>query len=281
MRSLMCALVVFLAAPVMAQPAAEPPAVAPSAAAPPVAPASVIPATLTPEQIQALLVRVDERQRSTGDYKAKAYIEQKEKNKSDLVYDTVYFRHDADDKFMILFLEPRTEAGKGYLRINKNLWMYDPAVGKWERRTERERIGGTDSRRNDFDPDQFSTEFDHTLVGLEKLGKFKVWHLSLKAKKGVDVAFPHLELWIDAATENVLKVQEMALSGRLMRTVYYPKWSRVFSASKQDHVYFPKEIRIFDEVEKGNRTTVLLREVDLRPLPSNIFTKAWLEAKSR
>lgn len=255
---------------------------------PPAAPASAAPvsplaaeATLNADQMKALLSRVDNRQKNSGDYKAKAYIEQKEKNKSDLVYDTVYFRHDADDKFMILFLEPRTEAGKGYLRIDKNLWMYDPAVGKWERRTERERIGGTDSRRNDFDPDQLATEFEHTFEGKSALGRYTVWHLSLKAKKGVDVAFPHLEVWIDAQTENILKVQEKALSGKLMRTLYYPKWKRVWSASKKDHVYYPSEIRIYDEVEKGNRTTVLLREVDLRPLPSNIFTKAWLESKSR
>ncbi len=266
--------------PAAAQPAAPTSAVA-SAATP--APATVTPLAgpLDAPTMQALLARIDGRQKNTGDFKAKAYIEQREKNKSDLVYDTVYYRHDQDDKFMILFLEPRTEAGKGYLRIEKNLWMYDPTVGKWERRTERERIGGTDSRRNDFDPDAYATDYTHTYVAQETLGRFTVHHLALAAKPGTDVAFPQLELWIDAATENVLKVQEKALSGRLMRTLYYPKWKRIFSESKQDHVYFPEEIRIFDEVEKGNRTTVLLRDVDLRALPTNIFTKAWLESKSR
>ena len=46
---------------------------------------------------------------------------------------------------MILFTKPKASQGKGYLRLDKNLWFYDPSVGKWERRTERERIGGTDS----------------------------------------------------------------------------------------------------------------------------------------
>ena len=36
-----------------------------------------------------------------------------------------------------------------------------------------------------------------------------------------------------------------------------------------------------DEVEKQNSTIVVLKSVDLHPLEANIFTKAWLEAKSR
>jgi hypothetical protein len=40
-------------------------------------------------------------------------------------------------------------------------------------------------------------------------------------------------------------------------------------------------MRFFDEVEKGNSTLMLIRRVDLRPVNTNTFTKAWLEAKSR
>jgi len=239
------------------------------------------PVALDAEAMRSLLERVDDRQRNQGDWKATAYIEQKERNKSDLVYEAHVYRRDADEKFMILFVRPRTEAGKGYLRIDRNLWIYDPSVGKWERRTERERIGGTDSRRADFDPENLATDYHHTYVGLEKLGRYRVHHLKLKVRDGVDAAYPLMELWLDTQTENLLKAQEFALSGRLMRTVYYPKWERLHSESKGAAVYYPKEIRIFDEVEKGNRTTVLLRDVDLRALPANIFTKAWLEARSR
>ena len=66
-----------------------------------------------------------------------------------------------------------------------------------------------------------------------------------------------------------------------MRTTYYPQWMKKFSESKGQDIYFPREIRIFDEIEKGNATTVVIQDVDLNALPSSIFTKAWLEAKSR
>lgn len=235
---------------------------------------------LTETQMHDLLSVIDDRQRNSGDYKALAFIEQKEKGKEDLLYESVIHRRDENDELVILFLRPKSEAGKGYLRIEKNLFFYDPTVGKWERRTERERIGGTDSRRSDFDESRLAEEFTPSYVGEEKLGKFTVHHLKLEVKEGVDVAYPVVELWVDAEN-NVLKRQEFALSGRLMRTAYYPKWEKLFSESKKADVYFPKEIRIFDEVEKGNSTTIVLREVDLSSLPENIFTKAWLESQSR
>ncbi len=238
-------------------------------------------AAMSEAKMVELLQTLDNRQRNSGDYKSLAFIEQKEKGKTDLVYEAVIYRRDVQDKLMILFTRPKAEAGKGYLRIDKNLFMYDPTVGKWERRTERERIGGTNSQRSDFDESRLAIEFTPSYVGLEKLGKFKVHHLKLKAKKDADVAYPIMEMWIDVKTSNILKQQEKALSGRLMRTSYYPKWNKLYSESKGEHIYFPKEIRIFDEIEKGKNTLVVMRKVDLRELDANIFTKAWLESKSR
>ncbi|MCA9559026.1 MAG: outer membrane lipoprotein-sorting protein [Myxococcales bacterium] len=245
------------------------------------APADAQGEALSTEQLVDLLKVVDDRQRNSGDYKSLAYIEQREKDKELMVYEAVVYRRDADDRFMILFTRPKAEAGKGYLRIDKNLFIYDPTVGKWERRTERERIGGTDSRRTDFDESRLAEEYDPSYVGRETLGKFTVHHLKLTAKKDVDVAYPVLELWIDADSQNILKAQDRALSGKLMRTVYYPQWVKVFSESKGAEVYVPKEIHIYDEVEKGNQTHVVIRSVDLKSLPANIFTKAWLESQSR
>lgn len=237
-------------------------------------------APLSKDQMVQMLKTVDDRQRNSGDYKTLAYIEQREKGKELQVFEAVVYRRDETDKLMILFTRPKSEAGKGYLRIDKNLFVFDPTVGKWERRTERERIAGTDSRRADFDESRLAEEYDPEYVGAEKLGKFDVHHLKLTAKPGTDVAYPVLEMWLDH-DNNTLKAQDRALSGRLMRTVYYPKWNKVFSESKGADVYIPAEIRIYDEVEKGNQTLVVLRKVDLNPLPENIFTKAWLESQSR
>ena len=236
---------------------------------------------LDQQELTNLLKIVDERQTNTGDYKSLMYMEQKERGKSDVVYEMAVYRRDADDKLMFLFTKPKTEAGKGYLRADKNFWMYDPTVGKWDRKTERERIGGTNSTRSDFDESRLAVEYDPTYEGEEKLGAYTAHKISLKVKAGVDVAYPVERIWVDKESSNVLKKEDYALSGKLMRTSYYPKWKKIFSESKHADVWFPQEMRIYDEIEKGTSTMVLTQEVDLRALETNMFTKAWLEGKSR
>jgi outer membrane lipoprotein-sorting protein len=231
--------------------------------------------------VKKVLETIDERQRNSGDHKTLAFIHTKEKDRDDIVMEAVVYRRDKDDKFMILLLNPKAERGKGYLRVDKNMWMYDPSVGRWERRTERERIAGSDSRRTDFDESRLAEEYTAEYLGEETLGKFKTWRIKLTEKPGVDVPYPVMEIWVDQATNNVLKQQDYAASGKLMRTVYTPRWKKKHSESKGQDVWYPGEIRIYDEVEKDNSTIVKLKEVDLRPLPANIFTKAWLESKSR
>ena len=239
------------------------------------------PAPLSAEETRKLIAEIDSRQRNSGDYKSLAYIRSQERDKEPVIYEAVVYRRDKDDRFMILFLEQKSERGKGYLRVDRNLWIYDPSVGRWERRTERERIGGTNSRRGDFDESNLALEYDATYVEAGKLGKFGVHTIDLTAKKGVDVAWPRIRLWVDAATGNVLKRQEFAASGKLMRTNYTPKWQKVMSPVKGESIWVPKEMRMFYEIEKGSSTVVLIKQTDLNPLPANIFTKAWLESKSR
>jgi hypothetical protein len=244
------------------------------------APVAAQAAATKPELVE-LLKTVDERQRNQGDWRSLVYIEQKEKGKVDVAYEALIFRRSADQKFMILFSKPKASQGQGYLRLDKNLWFYDPSVGKWERRTERERIGGTNSRRSDLDESRLAEEYDPEDNGEAKLGAYTAQVMTLKGKPGLDLAFPVLKLWVDKVTSNILKRQEFALSGRLLRTSYYPKWKKAFSESKKTEVWFPEEMRFYDEVEKENSTMIVIKSVDMKPLEPNLFTKAWLESKSR
>jgi outer membrane lipoprotein-sorting protein len=235
----------------------------------------------TKQEMVDLLKAVDNRQRNQGDWRSVVYMEQKQKNKVDVAYEALVFRRSQDQKFIILFTKPKASQGQGYLRIDKNLWFYDPSVGKWERRTERERIGGTNSRRSDFDESRLAEEYDPEDNGVAKLGVYTAQVMTLKGKPGIDLAFPVIKLWVDKETKNVLKRQEFALSGRLLRTSYYPKWKKAYSESRKTEVWFPEEMRFYDEVEKANSTLILVKSVDMKPLQPNLFTKAWLESKSR
>ena len=237
-------------------------------------------AELSVDRVRSLLLEIDERQRTSGDYKAMALIDQRRRKEASAVFQTAIYRRDEDDRFMLLFVKPRSEAGKGYLRIEQNLFMYDPTVGKWERRTERERLMGTDTRRADLDAWRLAEQYRGRFVADEKLGRFEVHHIELLAKPEARVPYPKAHLWVDKATHNVLKRQDFGLSDRLIRTAYYPKW-RVVRTPRGREVRYPEQTRIIDEIEKGNSTTILVKQIDLRGLDPSIFTKAWLESRSR
>ncbi len=236
---------------------------------------------ITQEQADALIKEVDERQRNSGDYKSLCIVKETERKKEPRLFQAVVYRRDEDNKFMILFTKPKEEAGKAYLKIDKNLWNFEPGTGKWERRTEREKLAGTNSRRSDFDESRLSEEYNTKYEGPDKIGRYQVYKLKLTAKEGVDVAYPILSIWVDQKDRNLLKREEYSLSGKLMRTAYYPDWDNKFSPSKKSDVWIPKEIRIFDELEKENTTVVQIKETDLGKLEENIFTKAWIESKSK
>lgn len=236
---------------------------------------------LSQKEAEDVIRIVDDRQRNSGDYKSLVFVKETEKNKEPRLFQALVHRRDADDKFMILFTKPKEEAGKAYLKIDKNLWNFEPGTGKWERRTEREKLAGTNSRRSDFDESRLLEEYDIKFDGEDKLGTYKVHKFKLTAKTGKDVAYPILSLWVDQSEKNILKREEYSLSNKLMRTSYYPKWNKKFSASKKGDVWIPEEIRIYDELEKGSSTIVLIKETDLNKLEDNIFTKAWIESKSK
>ncbi len=238
-------------------------------------------AGLSQQETTKILETIDERQTNGGDFKGVCYIKETEKDRDPRILQATYFRRDKDSKILILISRPKQEAGKGYLKIEKNLWMYDPGSGKWERRTERERIGGTNTRRSDLDESRLSKDYTGKWLSEETLGKYTAHKITLTAKDGVDVAYPKLEILVDKDSGNTLKMQEFSLSGKLMRTSYYPQWSKLFSKSKGADVWVPKEIRIIDELEKGRSTTILIKETDFSNLSDSIFTKAWVEQQSR
>jgi hypothetical protein len=65
-----------------------------------------------------------------------------------------------------------------------------------------------------------------------------------------------------------------------LRTTYRTKWRKVGSEAETQR-FIPMETRIYDEVEKGNQTIMVIDKIAISKLSKEIFTKAWLESKSR
>ena len=235
--------------------------------------------TLSQSEVDDLMLKVDELSRFDTDFKALLYLQQKHREKGDLLYKTVIYRQDENDRLMMLFLKPKSDAGKGYLVLDENLFLYTPNTGDWTRVSE-DRISGTDTNLADFDDWNLSEEYSAKFVALEKLGKHPVYHLKLNALPNIQTKAQQIDLWVDTKKHFTLKIEEYALSNRLLRTTYRTKWRKLNDENNNDR-FVPMETRIYDEVETGNQTIMVIDKITLTSLPGEMFSKAWLESKSR
>ncbi len=184
------------------------------------------------------------------------------------------FRRDVDDKFLMLILEPATRKGQGYLRIDDNLWMYDPESRKFTHSSMKESFEGTDARNSDFNRSTLAEDYTVTSDATGRLGAYDVYILELEAGHN-EVTYPYARVWIRQDNHLLLKMEEYSLSKRLMRTSLFPKYARVGERT------IPTSMIFRDELIEGKRTSITVTNISTDRLPDKVFTKAYVEQVNR
>lgn len=181
------------------------------------------------------------------------------------------FRRDTDDAFLMLIQEPVIQRGQGYLRIDESLWFYDPESRQFAHTSMNDRFNGSDANNSDFQRSNLEDDYRVTTVDEGTLGRFSVWILNLKATSN-EVPYPTQRLWINRDTPVILKSEDYSAGGRLMRTSYYPSYTRI-----QDDAYVPTRMLFVDALVEGKRTEITLTDISVQDLPDTIFTKSYVE----
>ncbi len=184
------------------------------------------------------------------------------------------FRRDKDDAFLMLTLEPESRKGQGMLRVDNNMWRYDPTSRKFTHTTLKEQFENTTARNSDFRRTQRSWDYDVESVDSGKLGKYDVWISELKANND-EVPFPYIKMWIEKDRSIVLKVEEYSLSKKLLRTAYYTNYVQIGQS-------FVPTTQIFqDGLIPEKRTQTTYTDISTKPVPDDVFTKNYLERMSK
>jgi len=196
-------------------------------------------------------------------------------------YSMEYYRRDADDAFLLIMLAPRVEAGNGYLKTGDSFWMYRRNTRTFQHINRDENIGGTDVKSGDMESkklsDQFKAKLDSDgkeIISETALGAQKTWKITLIAKVD-NVTYPMQVMWVAQETYLVLKVENYSRSGTLMVTQLFPKYMPVQGK------YIPSVFYSIDNFEKGNMTVTEISSVNLSKIPDHIFTKPYLESRSK
>lgn len=232
-------------------------------------------------QVKEILKKMDDLQKIDKDVTAKVKIMQKDKEQGNKVMEAIYFARDLSDLFLIVMLAPEAEKGNGYLKADKNFWMYRKNTRTFQHISRNESIAGSDASAEDFESTKYEKNYQGVkdaagkeVITNEQINKIPVYKVEIFSKVP-DISYPKKILWIRQDNFLPLKEQNFSLSGTLMQTQYY------FSYTEIDGKFIAVKLLAVDEFEKGNSTLWEISNIVFKPLSDTIFTKAYLENLSK
>ncbi|AFG36177.1 outer membrane lipoprotein-sorting protein [Spirochaeta africana] len=212
-----------------------------------------------------------------SDFSAEYTITQERPGQGTSVTKATMFRRDAQDRYLILIMEPAAERGKGYLKIGNNLWLYDPTSRRFNVTSARDRFQNSNARNSDFTSSTLAQDYRIVAVDRQQLGAYDTRVYTLEATTDT-VTYPRMKIWVD---ENnlVRKFEDYSLSGQHMRTTAIPNYRRLGDR------FVPVNMVIIDELQgrtidgrfRNERTIISVDRPSLRDLPDMVFTRAYLE----
>jgi outer membrane lipoprotein-sorting protein len=235
------------------------------------APAAAFAAAGEPD-FKAMLKAIDEMADfGKQDYSAVYSIVSEKPGENPSTTQVKIFRRDQNDQIVILIQKPEKQRGQGYLKIDDNVWFFDPESGNYSHSTMKENINNTEAKNSDFKRYTFSEDYELEKTERTKLGAFDAWILSLKAKNN-EVSYQKIRLTVRADKPIPLKEEDYSLSDRLMRTtLYLPTY--VQAGGK----LIPAKIKMVDEINKGKQSVLSISDVVVAKLTDSVFTKTFLE----
>jgi outer membrane lipoprotein-sorting protein len=205
-----------------------------------------------------------------GDFSAEITVVTTKPGEDNDVIVARYFRRDKAKQMVIVLLKPEVQKGQAYLEQDDNLWFYDPESRKFAFSSFKDRFSDSGAQNSDFSSSQLHIDYTVESSAEEKLGRYEVWSLVLRAKDKT-VAVPKRKLWISKNDNLVLKEEQYSLSDRLLRTIAIPSYMSV-----SGH-FVPTMMLELDNVKVGNKTQITFKDVSVARLPDSVFTKSYLE----
>ena len=167
-----------------------------------------------------------------------------------------------NNKMVTTFLAPKTEVGRSTLRLDENMWIYIPNVGKPVRITSLQSVIGGIFNNSDIMQLDYSTEYDVIEMGEEE-GQTT---LLLKAKTGA-VAYDKLAMWVDNEHVTPTKVECLTPSDMLIKTLYF-KEIKDFG----DGIVRPAVTETDSPLHKGYKSVMLFADMKKRDVDDELFT---------
>jgi outer membrane lipoprotein-sorting protein len=170
------------------------------------------------------------------------------------------------DKMVALFLSPASENGRATLRLDDNMWLYIPNVGKPIRITSLQSVVGGVFNNSDLLRLDYSTEYDVQSIREEG----ELYHLDLKAKTGT-VAYDRLEMVVTKKDLIPTEIQCYTSTGLLIKTLHYSK-IKDFG----EGIVRPGVLETDSPLQKGYKSVMIHANIKHRTFSDEVFTLTFM-----
>jgi len=170
------------------------------------------------------------------------------------------------NKVAALFLSPASEKGRSTLRLDENMWLYIPNVGKPVRITSLQSVVGGVFNNSDILRLDYAAEY--FVEKMKKLDNEYVLHLKAKTKT---VAYDKLKMWVDKEKVLPTKIECFTEASMLIKTIYF-KEIKEFG----DKIVRPSVVETDSPLHKGYKSVMIYAKIEKRTFEDEVFTLTFM-----
>lgn len=171
-----------------------------------------------------------------------------------------------NDKVAMLYIEPASDRGRATLRLDENMWMYIPNVGRPIRITSMQSVVGGVFNNSDIMHLDYSAEYDADILSEDD----EITVLNLQANNKT-VAYDHLKMWVLKEGLTVKKIECYSATKMLLKTLEFKEMKDFGNG-----LIRPSVIETYSPLYKGYRSLMIYATIKPRNLPDEVFTLNYL-----
>jgi len=170
------------------------------------------------------------------------------------------------DKVAAMFISPASEKGRSTLRLDENMWLYIPNVGKPIRITSLQSVVGGVFNNADILRLDYTSEYDVEQV--EENGDEYLLHLKAKTNT---VAYDKLKMWVNKNNMLPSKIKSLTEDSMLIKTLYF-KEIKDFG----DGIVRPSVVETDSPLYKDYKSIMIFAKIKEKEFDDEVFTLTFM-----
>ena len=177
-----------------------------------------------------------------------------------------------DNYYLTLILSPARDKGEVFLKSNKNMWNFIPAINRMIKIPPSMMMQswmGSDFTNNDLmKQNSIVTDYKHTFAGNEKLNGYTCAIVILEPLPDAAVVWGKIKMWIIKKNLIALKVEYFDTHDKLVKTESASQIKRMGGR------LLPSHMEMISNTKKGHKTSIDIQhqEFNVKGIQQNFFS---------